>query len=812
MNKLSKSITIILLILGFASLAGNIFASSSDGTISDIYKYAWADRTGWLNFAATGGNIHVTDAELTGYIWSDNYGWIILNPSTSGVKNNGLGTLSGSAWGENTGWINFSGVTIDGAGIFKGTASGDIVGTLNFDCSNCRVQTDWISSAARNKGGAIPGGSGTVTLPAPIRPYSILINNGQEYTNNQRVDLEFSAGSDVKRMEISNTPGFENVSPEDYQTAKAWNLCGASEEICTNLIFPATGLSFTVYAKFYTAQGIPSDIVSANIIFDNQPPTINITSIKEFYSPDEDIILAGNSEPNSIITLYWANKYGLGHTDAQGNWLINLGKLPIGTYPLELTPKDVAGNIGKPVTTNLVVRADSPPFTPPAPSTPPTSPTSPITEIIDWVKIVLKPLIPEIFFPKAPTPEVIVTVPENAPMALRGGWDIISQTNVNGFACQPLSREIMALTYKFSSLAKTFKEVGVTKASDIGKIQNTTLILPGLSEITNLSGTAVKPGEFALPKGVPLAKLTNQAKAKIPTEIVFARTAGELVDFNISLSLTEKGNPQQLITTLVNKPLDLVVKPDKPVKSIKGYIIFKSKIARPVSLNLPLKSLTASLIFAEPNLAQPQTEPVSTTDELVLLEFEYTDPDGDGVYTATIQSPTVDGEYEIVTVMDYQDPNLGMRAIRMITIVDPEGYVYEKNGDNETRINGAIVSLYWLNPEIKQYELWPAKEYNQENSQVTDVSGSYSFLVPEGSYYIKIDAPGYQTYEGKVFEVKEGSGIHSNIELKTKYWWVVYFDWKNIVIAFAIIILLYNFYRYFIMNKIQNINKIENKN
>ncbi|MDP2910661.1 MAG: carboxypeptidase-like regulatory domain-containing protein, partial [bacterium] len=154
-----------------------------------------------------------------------------------------------------------------------------------------------------------------------------------------------------------------------------------------------------------------------------------------------------------------------------------------------------------------------------------------------------------------------------------------------------------------------------------------------------------------------------------------------------------------------------------------------------------------------------------------------------------------EGEYEIITVMDYQDPELANKEIRLIAVVDPEGYVYEKIGDKEARVSGAIVSLYWLNPETKQYGLWPAQDYQQENPQITNNTGKYSFLVPQGSYYLTIEAPSYLIYEGKPFQVKEGSGVHLNIELKTKYWWLKYFDWKTGLLILVIILLLYNFYR-----------------
>ncbi len=125
-----------------------------------------------------------------------------------------------------------------------------------------------------------------------------------------------------------------------------------------------------------------------------------------------------------------------------------------------------------------------------------------------------------------------------------------------------------------------------------------------------------------------------------------------------------------------------------------------------------------------------------------------------------------------------------------IPVVGLGGYIYKKDSNKETRIPGAIVSLFWLNPETKQCELWPAKEYQQKNPQITDTTGKYSFLVPEGSYYLKVEAPGYLMYEGKPFQVKEGSGVHINIELKTKYWWLKIVDWKTILLILVIILLL----------------------
>jgi hypothetical protein len=141
-----------------------------------------------------------------------------------------------------------------------------------------------------------------------------------------------------------------------------------------------------------------------------------------------------------------------------------------------------------------------------------------------------------------------------------------------------------------------------------------------------------------------------------------------------------------------------------------------------------------AFVFGLIIFAFPREKPVEVEEKLVLVEFEYTDPDGDGIYIAEIQTPVVEGEYEIITVMDYEDPALGMKEIRLITVVDPEGYIFEKYQGKELRIAGAKVSLYWQNPDTGEYELWPAQDFLQKNPQITDSTGKYSFLVPPGKY------------------------------------------------------------------------------
>ena len=446
-----------------------------------------------------------------------------------------------------------------------------------------------------------------------------------------------------------------------------------------------------------------------------------------------------------------------------------------------------------------------PVFTPPPISVLPAPEEIPTSETPSLVENIAES-IKNIFTPDKPAEEpaeipVAELIPEETPLAFQNRWQLLPRAEINRFVLAPLPRAITNLAQKFPELGKTFEEVGITKITDVAKLQNAKLTLPGLTQ--RLVGDT--PGQFGLPKGVPVAELSDAMKDKIPTEIVFAKGGSGLIDYNMSLSVSEEGVPEQKIATVSGKSLRLVVKPGSDVKSVKGYVVWKRKIRSDnTSLELPADTLLGSIVFGSKVFAQVQDKPVRVEEKLVLLEFEYTDPDGDGIYTAEIQAPVVEGEYEIITVLEFNDPELGRKEIRLTTVVDPEGYVYEKYGDKEIRVPGAIASIYWLDQGEDQYVLWPADEYQQENPQITNLTGTYSFLVPEGYYYLGVEAPGYLSYQGKPFQVTEGSGVHMNIELKTKYWWLHVIDWKTVLLLLVVFWMMYNFYRDKIRGKLIN--------
>ncbi len=347
---------------------------------------------------------------------------------------------------------------------------------------------------------------------------------------------------------------------------------------------------------------------------------------------------------------------------------------------------------------------------------------------------------------------------ESVIMAMAGKWNLISNDPINRFLFAPLPDEIQTLVNKFPELQKTFSEVGITKISDLSKLKNASFNLPNIGDKSGLTSGV----------SVPISKLSKEQKSALPSEVVFAKV-NELTDYTINLSLTPDGQPEQTITTVVGKPIELAIKVDEPVKEIKGYLLVNN-IKRQQAKAVPANSMLASPLMASLGINRSSDEIIEVEEKLVVSEFEYTYA-GDNIYKAKIEAPLVYGEYEILSIIEYKKISLGKKELRLITVIDPEGYVYEKIKNKEARIPDAKVSLMWLNPQKSVFEIWPSNLYQQTNPQKTLNSGSYSFLVPEGKYKILVEADGYYNFESKEFDVEKGRGVHQNIELKPKSWW-----------------------------------------
>ncbi|XOB42584.1 MAG: IPT/TIG domain-containing protein [Candidatus Nealsonbacteria bacterium] len=221
---------------------------------------------------------------------------------------------------------------------------------------------------------------------------------------------------------------------------------------------------------------------------------------------------------------------------------------------------------------------------------------------------------------------------------------------------------------------------------------------------------------------------------------------------NIDLDLIDKR-----AHVIAGKEIAVFIKPSKPVSTLKGFLYFEktSQIELKHTFYLPfISKVSAASVFAK-------------TYEIQSFKFE--GPDEKGFFKAILYMPPVTGEYKLGIDINFIDGT--EKSVEKIVLVDPEGYIYEQLKRGELRVKGAKASLFVFDKSTDGYILWPAESYDQKNPQITDQTGQYSFLVPEGKYYIKVEQIDYESYQSEAFEVREGEPIHFNIKLELKSFW-----------------------------------------
>lgn len=241
-----------------------------------------------------------------------------------------------------------------------------------------------------------------------------------------------------------------------------------------------------------------------------------------------------------------------------------------------------------------------------------------------------------LFKPKDKPASPIAETPKIAPLSLKSQWGLLPVKAIKSFVFAPLPYEIRTLASKFPELDSILKKGGVERFSDIGKLTNVTLNIPGLAEelnktiknvgINNLTdlnnlksvglnipglsdvNKIINPdigtGNIALIKGTPLSKFPFVAKKNLPAEFVFARANGELVDLNVAMSINDKGKVVQKMSTLPGKTLRLVVKPISKARSVTGYFVFKASTPKVSKTVISRSALTASALFSMGSLVE----------------------------------------------------------------------------------------------------------------------------------------------------------------------------------------------------------------
>jgi hypothetical protein len=130
---------------------------------------------------------------------------------------------------------------------------------------------------ASGGGGGMPAGWSNLPI-TPTSGFKVTINSGASTTVNRIVNLNFNAGTDIKKMAISMLGDFSDAVQENYSPIKQFDICSKAGGFIKNPTCPDG--QYTIYVKFYTSYGVASNIVSTKINLTTNP-TKNISSTSQ---------------------------------------------------------------------------------------------------------------------------------------------------------------------------------------------------------------------------------------------------------------------------------------------------------------------------------------------------------------------------------------------------------------------------------------------------------------------------------------------------------------------------------------------------
>jgi hypothetical protein len=598
-----------------------------------------------------------------------------------------------------------------------------------------------------------------------------VINNEDAYTNTHEVLLTLFS-INASSMAMSNTPDFSGASFIPYSTSESFQLSSGEGKK-------------TVYVKFRTDSGgekTVSDTITIDTVAPTAPRITNPLEVASIYETNP--IITGTAEPNTILQLTIDQRPSISLTvPDSGEWsylpqsplslgihsikAVNIIDGALNVSPEKLRTFSVVSDVVIPVPgipeppkPPVIPTPDEPvePTTPDEPVEPdepiaidkPSLPKAPALSIIDRAIIYIGRVVREIsdnahdvniidrtliaIGNSANTiidsvPKVEINVFDRTLALFRNATDTFIKTVVRGVPTFPENPVTRSLAY-LSSKTDTFDAL-------LSRVNNP--FIPDAPKERIVKDVVLPP------------VVSEKIETVVPEDLVTGKLSFFHPYGNLEIPVSEV---DERVEVLTGQRLTLFFKPEREVNTISASLILQTSIS--------LGPQELRFLFIKPANAIT----VASAKDYLMYETEFTDKDGDGVYEALLYAPVVSGGYILKTEIDYVEGE--DEVIEKEFLIDPEGYVFESSRKGQVRLEDSAVTIYYLDPSSNTFVVWDAGLYYQINPHITDNTGQYSFLVPEGTYQLTVTKNGYTSYNGEAFEVKRTAPVHQNIELLPK--------------------------------------------
>ena len=131
-------------------------------------------------------------------------------------------------------------------------------------------------------------------------------------------------------------------------------------------------------------------------------------------------------------------------------------------------------------------------------------------------------------------------------------------------------------------------------------------------------------------------------------------------------------------------------------------------------------------------------------------------------YDADILLPGIPGTYQGEITFVFAN---GQQIVLFGVSIKEKGMIFETTNQGVAPLAGVNVTLYEL--QNNSWIIWPGSNYFQSNPMVTLSDGSYGFLVPNGTYYLKMSKDGYRDNITARFNVTKNY-VNQSLELLIK--------------------------------------------
>lgn len=169
--------------------------------------------------------------------------------------------------------------------------------------------------------------------------------------------------------------------------------------------------------------------------------------------------------------------------------------------------------------------------------------------------------------------------------------------------------------------------------------------------------------------------------------------------------------------------------------------VIQTSIGQPQTFYLEAINATSANLV---NITTNQTIPLTFDSDLKLWSATF----------AFEQTGTFEFEAQISNANDSYS-----RQINSVVVSDLSTIADQQTGQPIT----GLVTIYEQDPDTGNFEVWNGEAFAQQNPFQAD--GQFSLILPQGEFYLRVDASGYNSVTSLITSVNDQSIVSANIEL-----------------------------------------------